>query len=368
MAFNFGNLLSGQQSPGPLSGIMDPSVMLPIAAQIMAAPTFRQSLAGGAAAAGPAIVDMRKRQAVNAWLKARSGKGDLSPEMVQFIQSSPDLAEKLAINDLSLGGKSREGMTSTIKVYDAEKGITKVMQYNPETGKYDTEAGIAPPASGTSIEYDPEGGGFRVLQGEGVTTGSKLPLGRTASGDLQKDIAPLQIQQDQVAHIRDLYDPAFLTTRGRLRGWAAQQRDKLRDVPVIGAELAPSKEDEAFLSKRTAFRQNVEQVFNQYRKDITGAAAALAELDRLKQSVINTDQSPAEFEAALSEFEQALQRGLNVKTQLLKEGIPLGSKEFGREFDKRYFGEAGGAVPATEGGWSDVDTSAGKLRIRVKPQ
>lgn len=101
-----GGILGGQPQMGGgilgggLQQLLDPSVALPIAAQLIGGRTLKDSLAGGLAAAGPGIQDMRKRQALNAYLKARSGKGDLSPEMLQYIQSNPDLGEKLAINDL----------------------------------------------------------------------------------------------------------------------------------------------------------------------------------------------------------------------------------------------------------------------------
>lgn len=362
-----------RSQPGALSGFLDPAIALPIAAALAGGRNFQESLGGGLAAAGQGAQQIKakrledtQKQAFNDWMKAGAPKDPNHPAMKALFDAAPGLAEKYVTAQFS--PSSTDGMTSTIKTYDPQNGVTKIMGWNPQTHRYDIDAGMAPPASGTSIEYDPDGGGFRVLQGEGVTSGNKLPLGRSASSEEQKDIAPLEIQKKQVEHIADLYDPSFLTYAGKA------ETAKNRFLDKLGAS---GPNDRKQLGGATRFRQNVEQVFNAYRKDITGAAAALAELDRLKQSVINTDQSPAEFEAALGEFAQGLQRGLDIKKQLLDEGIALGSTKFSKEFEKRFLGGGGadGAGPGVEsgaaqssGGWMPYKTKSGHdVQIREKP-
>jgi hypothetical protein len=327
---------------GGLRGLLDPQYALPMAAQLIGGATPQASFAGALGVAGPAFGDMRRRAAINDWMKAGAPKDPSHPAVQALMATSPEIAQKIIGSQFA--APSLEGQTSTIKTYDPITGTTKVMQFNPQTGQYDREAGIAPPASGMSIEYGPDGS-LRIVEGEGVT-GNKLPLNRGAATDVEKEIGPLEEQKQQVEHIGDLYDPSFLTYRGKLRSETVRQKEKLADLPLVGPMLAPSEEDKAFLEKKTRFTQNVEQVFNKYRKDITGAAAALAELDRLKQAVINTDQSPREFEAAMSEFSQALKRGLDIKKDLLHEGIPLGSTQFTKEFERRFLTEGGSAAAA----------------------
>ncbi len=336
-----GGVLSGQPAApqGALGGggflqtLLDPQVALPMAAALMGGRNATESIGGAFQAAGPGIVASRKRMLWNSWLKAGAPKDPNHPALRALIAESPEVQDKLLASKLS--APSTDGMTSTVHVYDAEKGITKVMQFDPATGQYDKEVGIAPPASGMSIETMPDGT-MRLLQGEGVTaTGGKLPLGRTASNDVQKEIAPLEMQKQQIEHIGDLYSPDFLTYKGKARTAINRFIDK---TGFSGPE------GKAQLAGATKFKQNVEQIFNAYRKDITGAAASVGELERLKQAVINTDQSPTEFEAAMGEFAQALQRGLDIKKSLLDQGIPLGSTQFSKAFEQQFLG--GGGQPA----------------------
>lgn len=334
---NGAGILAGQPAPGPLSGVggawqqlLDPSVALPAAAALIGGRTLKDSFAGALQAAAPGLVAAKKRAAVNAWLKARSGKGNLSPEMVQFIQASPDLAERLAINDL--GGGKAAAAPVTREFYDPTTGTNHIKQWDGGEWK---DIGFGKPAAGTSLEFDPETGAFHMTQGVGVNQQGNQPLTKTETSALQKDIPALEQQKQQIEHIGDLYDPNFLTYTGKARTGINRVLDK---AGLNGPE------GKAQLAGATKFKQNVEQVFNAYRKDITGAAAAVAELDRLKQSVINTDQSPTEFEAAMGEFARQLQRGLDIKKQLLDEGIPLGSTKFGKRFDELFLG--GGEAPA----------------------
>jgi len=97
-------ILSGQPaSGGPLSGggyslasFLDPQVALPIAAQLMAGRNLQQSLAGGLAAAGPALADAQKRKALNGWFKAKSSGDPAALEQAtnDLFAAAPDLAEK----------------------------------------------------------------------------------------------------------------------------------------------------------------------------------------------------------------------------------------------------------------------------------
>ena len=91
-----GGILSG------LRGFLDPQYALPIAAQLIGGATPQASFAGALSAAGPAFGDMRRKAAINAWLKARSTGTPLSPEMQQYIAQDPALAQKLAEHDLAL--------------------------------------------------------------------------------------------------------------------------------------------------------------------------------------------------------------------------------------------------------------------------
>jgi len=89
-----GGFLSG------LRGLLDPQYALPIAAQLIGGATPQASFAGALGAAGPAIGDMRKRTAINAYLKSQSGL-NLTPEEQQLLQNDPELVRSLVANRLT---------------------------------------------------------------------------------------------------------------------------------------------------------------------------------------------------------------------------------------------------------------------------
>lgn len=111
----------------------------------------------------------------------------------------------------------------------------------------------------------------------------------------------------------------------------------------------------------------VEGLFNQYRKDITGAAAAVQELERLKAAYINKDMGPDDFEAAFSEL-----RRIATKVQQLREGfVRAGIPATEDDFDAVYRGdktiedvarERGGGSPASAAaGGGDVEARFNEL-------
>lgn len=367
-----GILGGGGQSP-PYANFREwmqanPDTVTALATGLLSGPTFRQSLANASAGYAQAAPMDRRRKAVNEWLKAGGPTDVQNPATAALFQSAPDLAEKYLAGKMAgpsqtddmreyafakaqgyagsfqdwmaTGRKTADTSVQVQDFWDPEKGIPVKKQYDPATQTW-KEIGMGRPPSGTSLEVGPDGT-VRMSQGVGVTPDGHQKLGTAATNDIQKQMDDLTLQKQQVERIGQLYDPSFLTYWGKIKGGAASVLDK---VGVAGPQ------DRDFLTKQTQFNQNVEQVFNLYRKDITGAAAAVAELDRLKKAVINTDQSPTEFKAALGEFARALERGLAIKTQLLSEGIPLGSPAFSAEFEKRFLGGqgGGGASPAAAG-------------------
>lgn len=144
-----------------------------------------------------------------------------------------------------------------------------------------------------------------------------VPLSRTQQSAVQGDVVSGDVILSNLDSIEQSYDPQFLQvfgSRGRLAQFAARTADR------SGLANLTSEQRE-MVGKFTKFRTQVERVFNFYRKEITGAAAALAELDRLKTALINTDQSPAEFESALSEYKSEILRLRRIRMSLLRRGI-----------------------------------------------
>jgi hypothetical protein len=91
-------VLSGQPQ-GPLSGnggFFDQLWPAAAGAALLAGPSLRLGLANAASAIVPALQQDKRRNAINAWLKAKSSGGQLDPGTLQLLQSDPNLGESVA--------------------------------------------------------------------------------------------------------------------------------------------------------------------------------------------------------------------------------------------------------------------------------
>lgn len=162
----------------------------------------------------------------------------------------------------------------------------------------------------------------------------RMPLTKPVVGQMQKDVITGMDAVGRLNEIKKSYDPSMLTYFGKAKNWKNELSSK------FGVQLSP--EDKTKLQKTTVFMNAVEQNFNQYRKEITGAAASVQELDRLKKSMMNADMSPDAFEAAFGFYESEVKRALRLKRALLRQGLPVGSEAFGDQMDNAFLGGASG--------------------------
>lgn len=126
-----------------------------------------------------------------------------------------------------------------------------------------------------------------------------------------------------------------LTWAGKGANWLAEKVDR------TGMEFDWSK---SRLEKRTTFRQGVEQVFNAYRKEITGAAASVQELERLMKAMMNVDLSPTEFVTSYNNFIGKILRGQKIAAEMARMGYDPSDDKNAQMFDRMWnigtFGEA----------------------------
>lgn len=162
-----------------------------------------------------------------------------------------------------------------------------------------------------------------------VNTGN-MPLTKPVTNDTQKDVISADVQLGNLRQIKKDYQQSFLTYGGKLKNFADRTMAKVDPTSL-------SKEDRGLLGKQTQFKQQVNRVFNSYRREITGAAASVQELTSLKDAIINTDLSAPEFEAAYDSYERELMRTARLKRKLLREGLSVSDeKEFGAAFDQAF--------------------------------
>lgn len=128
--------------------------------------------------------------------------------------------------------------------------------------------------------------------------------------------------------IREQYDPVFLTHRGKLSDFF------LRNAEKLGRTL--TKEEKEYVQQKQGFQQAVKREFNQYRREITGAAAALAEMEDLKESMMNEDQSPSQFEASYTAYAEERAYLARLSNIILRKGLEPGTQSFGEALDNLY--------------------------------
>lgn len=161
-----------------------------------------------------------------------------------------------------------------------------------------------------------------------VMVEGKQPLTKASQNVAQKEVMNMQDMLGRTNTLIDQFNRDYLTYGGKLRAYTSKEAEKL------GLRL--SKKDSEFLGKRRVFIQGVERMFNVYRQEITGAAASVAELDRLKQSMLNADMSPTEFEAAAKSYLSELQRGIRLRNKFLREGIDVSDETGGKLYDRQF--------------------------------
>ena len=176
--------------------------------------------------------------------------------------------------------------------------------------------GINPPAQ-TGVVVGPDGT---------VTIGAPL-----ASSNVAKAQEKVTTAMDNLARLREIrttFDPQFLTYLGQ--GRQALLRTKER----AGVTLDPSEQQS--VGQYRQFSEGVDQFFNQYRKDITGAAAAVSELSSLKDAILNKDLSPTEFIASFDRLVNESTRTINIQNALLEQGLSPSSKAFQQQADQLF--------------------------------
>ena len=199
------------------------------------------------------------------------------------------------------------------KVREAEAAAT-ALGYTGEERKQFMERQLA------------KSGGVSVTTPDGTTVtmgGQTAPVGKAAKNETEKSVIADEEILQKAETLGNVYDPEFLTWQGQADGWWSRNKEK------AGIDLSEAQKQR--LKKKTKFRQAVNGLFNAYRKEITGAAAAMSELESLKKAMLNEDMSPSEFEAAYELFVDEGQRAIRLKRKFLREGIEIGD-EFSDEF------------------------------------
>jgi len=146
------------------------------------------------------------------------------------------------------------------------------------------------------------------------------PLSKSVKSTLQKGVLDAYDNLAKLDAITDNFDASYFTSVGVGKAAVGAMLDRT---------FAVSSEDDitgtvAFNAKRTVAAAQIDMLFNQYRKEITGAAAAVQELERLKKSYLNTERGPEATKAMLNELKRIGRQGYETKKRNLREGLAVG--------------------------------------------
>jgi hypothetical protein len=135
-------------------------------------------------------------------------------------------------------------------------------------------------------------------------------LGKSPTNAAQTEISSNTQALDRIRVIESLYEPEFLTYKGRAMGEWATFMNKM-----------DPEERSGFQSRRAAFLSSANRDFLTFRKWATGVSGGEKEMAEIKRATFSEDDSPQDFEAKLATT-KSLYRRLNARLQsALKAGI-----------------------------------------------
>jgi hypothetical protein len=179
-----------------------------------------------------------------------------------------------------------------------------------------------------------QGGGIEIVQPDGTVVRMQ-GLNQAAATETQKSLMSKESALNQFDKIEKNYDPDYFTYANKAGAKLSKEAEKTKGIPLVsqGTELLAnvttgmSKEDRAkFLEKRAGYMNQVDQMFNTYKKEITGAAAGEKEIEQLRASFLNGEMSPSEFKGSLDQVVSKYKSEADQAKTALGVGIPVASK------------------------------------------
>lgn len=215
----------------------------------------------------------------------------------EYGQENPGFAES----------QEGDGKQSSLKTLIDEMNNLKQGDPNREIYQQKIAKEISS-GKGVSLTTNPDGTFSLSMGGEGTN------LTKPVETSLQKDIIGLEQQSEDLKVLGESFKKGYLTYGGKLKRFALKEYDK------INPDLLDD-DQRTFIQGAREFTEGVEQIFNAYRKEITGAQAAMKELAMLRGSILNKKLTPSEFDASFNRYVSQINRGLRLKKYFLGKGI-----------------------------------------------
>ena len=267
---------------------------------------MREAMGAFGQAIDPKTIGMNKFK--KQFAQADWSKPETFFEASKFISEfDPAGAMSMAQNGMQLQAQLAPKQVTRKNVTVLENGKNIIYSVNPNNPSDRLRIGEAKAGEGTEVNV--------TINEEGKQDPTK-----TQRTKLQTQVLDSEKTLVKLRKIGDDLDDSFLTYQGKLGAGAGSMLDQLgvsKDTPLIGGAVKHAAE-------ARAFKNQVQQHFNAYRKEITGAAAAVAELDRLEQSFLtDKNMGPETFKTVLSQMEGIYVDGIEELKTVLREGIDV---------------------------------------------
>jgi len=192
-----------------------------------------------------------------------------------------------------------------------------------------------------------------------LSDGTEIEIGGPQGSDLsaptttalQKSLVGLETQLSDLNAIDTAKFTDALTIPGKIKKLVLRTADKMK--------IDIGKEGKEYLGKTRVFIENIEQVFNQYRKQITGAQAAMKEIQMLRASILNKEMTPTEFEYSFKSYVSKVKRMMRLTRSLLREGFTNEGGKLGKELESRFY-------TTGDVGDSEVDARGDEIAASLK--
>lgn len=275
-----------------------------------------------------------------AWKEAMSSPAALNV-FSKYMGVQKSLAEPSFAEKLSAQTEKEKKMALFRKKLGPSEGRALTEYINPKTGDVkQVPNNVQPPPgyvknrSKLSFETTSEGAVKFSMGGIGDR------LTPTTKTQLQKEVVSLTERLNEAESMgAEVYKDA-LTLQGKAKAGTIRLMDFLKIDP--NKYFGPGSKER--LGKTRTFIEKIEQIFNAYRKEITGAQAAMREISMLRNSILNRKLTPTEFEYSYKSYIDKIKRQLRLKRMLLRKGVD--ENQIGQTLDRLY--TSGGDVAESE--------------------
>lgn len=232
-----------------------------------------------------------------------------------------------------------------------ENGMPKIISRNRLTGEVQ-EVGPGMPPAGTHFEVGPDNT-ITFSQGVGVGDGA-AELGTKPRNTAQTEAIQTGQTLNSIKQIEKLLEGNDDLFNIPKKKW----NELMQFKEGFTGKMSPEQKD--YTARRNRLMVQVGQSFNKYRKLITGAAAALSELETLKKDYIDKNMTKTDFTTRVKALIDIYENDLAYLQYTIREGIdPV------RNADGRVSAEAAGWEPGNAPGAGPQTSLAGTAEQQV---